>query len=386
MASFIVFGVSNSGSVEKRKVDAIDMEEAKVKSHFKKDRIVDVKKDFNHALNDLFRFKPKIDNQILLLSTLSAMAGAGQNVREILFSMLDSHKREYEVKDISKFDEVYRLSDILRQLNFERSVITLVAAGEKAGDIAGMLKTATNTLKKRQEIDKRANQGLKGSLIMMAFALMLLITLPLSLGSVITEIIQQPDITINTNSVTDFFLLLSYILNNFWALIITFIGLSIFFRKIIWRIIRPFYLLRDVWELQKINRSIDFLSSYKPFLLSGIDSLTTMNILAESSVGETKEVFEKSAKDLKGGLSISKVVDNNNFTKLMRIGFGSIERVTAESQIEMIENMESSLININEIYATKISVFLKTLSMAITASMVIMLFIGVILPLQSISA
>jgi len=70
----------------------------------------------------------------------------------------------------------------------------------------------------------------------------------------------------------------------------------------------------------------------------------------------------------------------------MRIGFGSIERVTAESQIEMIENMESSLININEIYATKISVFLKTLSMAITASMVIMLFIGVILPLQSISA
>jgi type II secretory pathway component PulF len=300
--------------------------------------------------------------------------------------MLKTYKREYEVTDISKFEEIYKLSDILRELNFNDSVITLISAGEKSGDMSAMLDTAAQTLQDQQEMQKRANQGLKGSLIMMTFALILLITLPLTLGDVIAEIINQPDMHIATNSITDFFLFMSYALREYWPIIIMIIILTMYFRGIIWLKLRPLPLFKQVWELQKINRSINFLSSYRPFTLAGIDSLTTMRILSENAQGETQKVFTKMASDLKSGVSISTAIDNENFVQLLRIGFGSFERTTEKSQIKIITSLERSLVNINEIYSTKISVFLKTLAMIVTAAMVIMLFMGVILPLQSITA
>jgi type II secretory pathway component PulF len=111
-----------------------------------------------------------------------------------------------------------------------------------------------------------------------------------------------------------------------------------------------------------------------------------MRILSENAQGETQKVFTKMASDLKSGVSISTAIDNENFVQLLRIGFGSFERTTEKSQIKIITSLERSLVNINEIYSTKISVFLKTLAMIVTAAMVIMLFMGVILPLQSITA
>lgn len=386
MGEFVVSAVSKSGKIERQNVSAINAEEAIDLCKFEKQKVVKVQKDWLYSIKKLIRFKPKIDNQILLLSSLSAISESGQNLRSVLFSMLKTYKREYEVTDISKFEEIYKLSDILRELNFNDSVITLISAGEKSGDMSAMLDTAAQTLQDQQEMQKRANQGLKGSLIMMTFALILLITLPLTLGDVIAEIINQPDMHIATNSITDFFLFMSYALREYWPIIIMIIIMTMYFRGIIWLKLRPLPLFKQVWELQKINRSINFLSSYRPFTLAGIDSLTTMRILSENAQGETQKVFTKMASDLKSGVSISTAIDNENFVQLLRIGFGSFERTTEKSQIKIITSLERSLVNINEIYSTKISVFLKTLAMIVTAAMVIMLFMGVILPLQSITA
>lgn len=386
MAEFIVSGISKAGKMEKQQISAISAEEAIKKCKFDKENVVKVNKDWLYSINEIIKFHPKIDNQILLLSSLAAISESGQNIRGVLFTMLETYKREYEVKNVSDFEEIYKLSDILRKLNFEDSAITLIAAGEKSGDMSSMLETASETLQNQQEMAKRANQGLKGSMIMMALALILLITLPLALGDMISEIIQQPDMNIETNSITDFFLFMSYFVSNFWILILMLTATIVYFKKLIWKKIRPWYMIRVIWELQKINRSINFLSSYRPFTIAGIDSLSTMRILSENAKGETQEVFAKMAKDLKTGLSISTAVDNENFTQLLRIGFGSFEKTTEEAQIKIINSLERSLTNINEIYSTKISVFLKTLAMLVTAAMVIMLFLGVVLPLQSITA
>lgn len=386
MQEYIVFGIGKSGKIEKQSVSAMSAEEAIDGCSFEKEKVVKVNKDLLFALKELIKFKPKIDNQILLLSSLAAISESGQNVRSVIFTMLKTYKREFEVTDVTKFEQIYKLSDILRELNFENSSITLVAAGEKSGNIAEMLNTAAQTLQDQQELKKRANQGLKGSLIMATFALLLLIILPLSLGQVIADIIAQPDMRIATNPITDFFLFVSYLLKNFWPLIMGLIITAIYFKSIIWKNIRPLFLFNQVWELQKINRSIDFLSSYRPFLMSGIDSLTTMAILSENSKGETKQIFTTMAKELKSGVSISTAIDNENFVQLLRIGFGSFERTTEKSQIKIIKSLERSLVNINEVYSTKISVFIKTMAMILTGMMVVMLFIGVILPLQSITA
>lgn len=386
MEEFIVSGIGRSGGIEKQSISALSAEEAIDLCKFEKEKVVKVNKDWLFSIKELIKFKPKIDNQILLLSSLAAISESGQNVRSIMFTMLSTYKREFEVTDISKFEQIYKLSDIFRELNFEDSSITLIAAGEKSGNISGMLDTAAQTLQDQQELKKRANQGLKGSLIMATFALMLLIILPLSLGQMIADIIAQPDMRIATNGITDFFLFVSYALNEFWPLMIGFIITALYFKTIIWRKIRPLPLFNQIWELHKINRSIDFLSSYRPFMMSGIDSLTTMNILSENTRGETKQVFTKMSRDLKSGVSVSTAVDNENFVQLLRIGFGSFEKTTEKSQIKIIKSLERSLVNINEIYSTKISVFIKTMAMILTGLMVVMLFIGVILPLQSISA
>jgi len=385
MSEFIISGISKSGKIEKQNITATSAENAIDLCSFKKDKIIKVNKDYFHMMKEILRFKPKIDNQILLLSSLAAMSESGQNVRDVLFVMLKTYVKEYEVRDVSIFDEVYKLSDILKQLNFETSAITLVQAGERTGDVGKMLDTAAQTLQEQQEISKRANAGLKGSLILMSFALTLLILLPLSLGEIIQDILSQPDIHLTTNGLTDFFVYMSYFLNEYWVIILSVIAASFYFRKQIWVKIRGLFLIRAIWELQKINRSIYFLNSYKPFVLSGIDSLTTMGIIAQNVKGESGEIFTKVAKDLKKGTSISKAIDNDNFVYLLRVGFGSFEKTTAKSQVKVMKSLERSLVNINEIYATRISGFVKGLSMFITAALVIMLFIGIILPLQSIT-
>lgn len=379
-----ISAINNQGKLINEVVEANNEEEAKIISSFDDSRVLKVKK-ISNLFSDMFKHKPKADDQVILLSAISATAESGQNVRKSTLEIIESDKRAFGVKDMGEFDDKYTLSEIIKHLNFDISVVALVEAGERTSKLGEMLRIASDTLKKSEQIKRDSMKAAKQGIIIFGIACVVLLFVPLVLGELVKEIVYGGTIRITTNVFTDIIMSLNYFYNNFYLLIFFVIGGIFAFRGPIWKIIRHFFPFNKLWNIKKTSRGVSFLTTYRPLLLSGINSLTSVGIMKKNSKGEDSEIYEDVSRSLISGRSISEAIDNENFPSLMRTGLKGFEKIKPDLQIKILESLIDSLVNINEVQSKRAGSALKFFSMGIVSLIIIALFAGIILPLQTMT-
>ena len=270
---------------------------------------------------------------------------------------------------------------------FDEVSVSLISMGEKTGNISLALKNIVENIKWSAEIKRKTTKAIRGpiatlSLMLIIAVVMLKFVVPTVLNFLLDQDLKIPKVTQSLITTSNF------IQKNF--LYIIFIPIFIYITiKLLCKFNKNFAIFVDLIKLKvpifgKIIQKID-LSRFAKFFgitfSSGIPVLDCMDITTRVVNNKAiKQELEAIKKQIAGGSSISKCLENSPFFPLI---VGRMFRVGEETG-----NMEEALNNINYFYETEINdavdsviASLKPIMMFIMGGLLIWIIIGVFGPI-----
>ena len=195
MAAFDYVAINPNGKKEKGIIAADSLEIAR--RELRNRKLAPIKVSEVSSRNFLFRsFQRKISlkNLVIFTRQLSALTSGGVVLDRALKLIGDqssnSQLKEHSLTLASRIEEGFSFTEALKEFpqSFDRLFISLVSAGEKAGDMAGVLDRTASYLERKSKIQ----QDITGALIYPAVLLSLaFIIVSLMLVFVVPSVVDQ---------------------------------------------------------------------------------------------------------------------------------------------------------------------------------------------------
>lgn len=383
MALWTVSYVGNDGQKAKLSIAAESAAEARDKSGIHGSRILSVSPSFIGAISEkLTAPRVSIENQILLLSSLAAMAAAGENIDDALRSLIrgDRVLRKLE----PKFESATLTSDRLRMMAFDTEAVLLTQVGEKSGSLSNSLLIAAKQLMVRKKMLAGIGKGLLPGVILMLAGLAALTGLPLVFEKLILEFKNTPDLSIKTGLATDILLGVSHVVRNYWTIAVAVIIGIVVFHRPLWVYARKIPILSMVEDYFLHARALRFLSAYRPLSEAGINVYDALMEMRRDSGFSDRAVYQQMLDSLKAGSSFSQTIDTPAWPEIIRRGMRNFENADPEKRLVIIDNILDLLMQRLEMISGTLSRVSYFIGMMMALAAIAIIVLGAMLPLISV--
>ena len=195
MAAFDYVAINHNGKKEKGVIAAESLEIAKRELRNRKLAPVKVSEvNRENILYKLFQRKISLKNLVVFTRQLSALIGGGVTLDKALRVIGDqssnSQLKEHAFTLASRVEEGFSFTEALKEFpqSFDRLYISLVSAGERSGDMVGILDKTASYLERKSKIQ----QDITGALIYPAVLISLsFIIVALMLIFVVPSVVNQ---------------------------------------------------------------------------------------------------------------------------------------------------------------------------------------------------
>ena len=195
MAAFDYVAINHNGKKEKGVIAADNLEIARRELRNRKLAPVKVSEvNRENILYKLFQRKISLKNLVVFTRQLSALIGGGVTLDKALTVIGDqssnSQLKEHAFTLASRVEEGFSFTEALKEFpqSFDRLYISLVSAGERSGDMVGILDKTASYLERKSKIQ----QDITGALIYPAVLISLsFIIVALMLIFVVPSVVNQ---------------------------------------------------------------------------------------------------------------------------------------------------------------------------------------------------
>ena len=197
MAAYYYVAINSEGNKEKGVISADNLENAKRELRNRKLAPLKVSENNKYNLfNLLVQRKISLKNLVLFTRQLSALIGGGlpldKSLKLIGNQSKNGHLKNQVLTLSSRIEEGFSFTEALKEFpqSFDNLYISLISAGEAAGDMSGILEKTASYLERRSKIQ----QDIIGALIYpLVLIILALVIVGLLLVFVVPNVVNQFD-------------------------------------------------------------------------------------------------------------------------------------------------------------------------------------------------
>lgn len=329
-----------SGALSSMTVDAADEAEALQTSGLPRGVILSARKTVVAGfVRKLFEVRLAIRDQILFLSTLAAIALAGQRMDEGFKLLLSRRKALRKVQD--KVMQHSTTSERLRALHFETEAVLLARVGEDSGKPAEGLARAADVLLRRSELMANMYKSIVMGCLVILVATVALLLVPLALEGALSQMLTIPELKIKKNILTFFLLGIAKFVKVAWFVPPIVLVVAFSLRKQVWTYIHKVPPFATFEEFMRLGMAVRFLSSMHPLYEAGIPTVEAITQMSREARPRDRRVWGELLVKLREGQSLSKAIDSDEWPDILRLGLSGFELATADVRVTMLaKNLE----------------------------------------------
>ena len=195
MAAFDYVAINQKGKKEKGVIAADSLENARRELRNRKLAPVKVSEvGKNHKLFKIFDRKISLKNLVIFTRQLSVLTSGGvsldQALRVIGEQSSNAQVKEQSLTIASRIEEGFTLTEALKEFpqSFDRLYVSLVSAGERAGDMSSILDKAASYLERKSRIQQDITGALVYPAVLISVALIIVL---LMLIFVVPSVVSQ---------------------------------------------------------------------------------------------------------------------------------------------------------------------------------------------------
>ena len=195
MAAFDYVAINPNGKKEKGVIAAESLEIARRELRNRKLAPVKVSEvNRENILYKLFQRKISLKNLVVFTRQLSALIGGGVTLDKALRVIGDqssnSQLKEHAFTLASRVEEGFSFTEALKEFpqSFDRLYISLVSAGERSGDMVGILDKTSSYLERKSKIQQDITGALIYPAVLISFAFIIVV---LMLVFVVPSVVNQ---------------------------------------------------------------------------------------------------------------------------------------------------------------------------------------------------
>lgn len=296
-------------------------------SHIPRQRIRGISLDrFAAIKKELTKEKMSLPDQASFLASYTAALAGGADQGEA-FDRLAGQRKKYE-KLMPEIRAASRPSEKMQIMNFDEQVVLLSQVGETSGNLSEMVRQAADDIIQRNSIIADATKRLTMPAMLAMLGTAMIIALPLYSAETISDLIEMPNLEMDTVFLTDMIIYLDWFYRNAWMFgVAGLIGAAVAIKKF-WRNLENLPGFRAFTNVSRDRRSVIFLLSYPALFEAGIRPEQAIEKLQNNSGGRSKEVYGKMLKRLRKGDSLSETFDRNEWSPLLVDAMGGVDNIT----------------------------------------------------------
>jgi len=383
--NYAIIYVDARGEKARKTVDASSLEEALSRLNIAEANFISAKESSaNSWLSNLLDPAPKLQTQALFLSSLSSIAYVGGNVMKMTRSLIKKYK--IRVRNPALLDECHTVSDTLRILRFAPHIITFIEVGEKSRRLGEMLEKAADDLNEYQRVQSIYGKSLRTGKAYLFTGLSLLMSVPNFFGPQLLQAINEPGQTVETGFFGDLMLSLFNIYSEYGYFIVAAIAAMFYFKKKILYFLRNIPVLSTAWNLVLQRRGLDFLSTFRPLLQSGVSEERALKIIKSSTHADNIDAYTSLLDKMLQGRNLSDSLDSADWPFQIRIGMSGFETTNKDMRVKIVDNVIGSLKLQYDVFSSRLGRNMLFTGMLILSFAIIMMYLGGILPLTTIHA
>lgn len=376
--------VQNDGDIRTIKLEAETPENALSISGIPSSRVAAIKKvRFAKLSAALEKVYINLPDQVLALTTLSGLVGAGQSAEAGFQELL---KEKHFKKFASRVEEEPLVSGKLKLLGIDQEAVLVVEAGERSSNLAEGLTAAANMLTERQKINSELSKGVFPSMILFAAGLSALVVLPLMFRGILEQFNQPGGLSVETTFATDILFAISDTVLSYGHLIIAAIFGLVAIRERLEPVLTLFPVYKLYRELQRTSLAVRFLTAYLPLYQSGVSTYASISHIKARSRGRALKALEDMLERMQGGQSFSRAVESEHWPSLFHKGLRDIEMTDYETRTSVMKSLKVILVQRATSMSSKIARSLYALGGMLAMFAIFLMAYGAMMPLMSVGA
>lgn len=374
---------TSTGTVSALDVEADTQDEALRLSKVLPKRVISIGRA--NVFDELLDFPPQLPDQVSFLSALAAAVTAGHGADKEFLALVE---RDRNLKH--KLDKVRAkvlTSERLKVLKFSSTAVMLAEMGERSQTLGKSLTTAAATLSENEKIRREMSKGVTPQIIMILVLLAALCAVPYVFGPIIDEL-SQPGVGVQVkkNLLTHFVLGIRSFLNLTWPVLAVLFVVGFVFKSNLWNVLKDKPLFRNLDELGKAKRGIDFISSFMTLDNAGVPALEFLNRVMAGLPKKEKHVYQEMIDAVSAGKPLSETFNEEWFPRMMCRAVTGMEKSEREGRRENLLLLRKNLMSSVEALSDKITKQFKLLGWLMMFIVAANMLIGLYLPLMTLSA
>lgn len=380
---FVIKHKGADGSAKSVSINADSDVSALAKSGISKAHVISVKPDtIKNLLGGLLVSEPKKETQALFLATLSAQIMAKQNYTANLTRTLGGYKDLIYSKE--ELAATSKLSEVLKVLKFNPLVVTMAEVGEKSGQLGETLREASRSLIYQMKLKEELGKDLRSGMMYIVIGIVMFLIITLGFAPLIKGIMNEKGLRLTVTTPTAIILNTHTFFTVYWPFVVTTLGAIIYWRGLLWKLIRGLPLLRTIWNVQLLTRGIHLLAAYRPLFRSNITSPVAINLIMHGMFGSNREAYKVVSERLGEGLTLSQSLDGADWPSTLRYGMVGFENAHQTIKESMLESLTEVMVLQQRINGRKVAKVALIVGMLAAVASILLMVFGAVFPLQQI--
>ncbi|MBV1882311.1 MAG: type II secretion system F family protein [Pseudomonadales bacterium] len=377
---YLVHYLDSQGQLTNVRVDADSRDEARLLSRIPERRIEMVREDIVGRISlALTPPGPPSNSQAVFMQTLSSSLSTGKTVKSALLSLVAEAK--WLKYDEDKLDQCEELADYFRLFRFDKNAILLAQTATKTGKYVEVLQQASRYLLDQEKIKSEVSAELKMGITYIIIGTLFFLLVPLFIGASLEGIKTGSAAMFKPNAVTNALIAWGNMISAYWFVPVFVIPVVIWYRVILWQLIRGLPFLRVIHQKIKLSRSVRFVGSYRLLNDVGIvDSGAILSILQASS-GEDAEVYKRMYAQLATSETLGATFDLQSWPVAVKETMSVFGEVDEAEKVKILRALEETL-HMEHLHVSRtLSKTLARIGFVLMVSCVLAAIIGFYLPI-----
>ncbi|MEC9413706.1 MAG: hypothetical protein VX829_13645 [Pseudomonadota bacterium] len=293
----------------------------------------------------LGRTELALSEQLLLVAQVATLVDSGAKVAKGIMDIVDSADFLKKFRNDPRLNHASKVSDYLGIFGVSRTVKLLVIAGEKSGRLSESLNSAVENIEQDLELQKISGADMKVGVFYLIGGLLSIFISSLALGDAAQNMIDVP--AIKDNSATHLIAGFYHFMTEQTVLFIVIIAGIISLLTYLWHNVvgfRQFPISKSLSELIKSRRSANFLSTWIPLYLSGIDNDKSLELISKNLSGENKRATETIQEGVNAGSTIPASLSSNYWSSSLILGLKSFDDAHDEARRKLLARVRRLLL------------------------------------------
>ncbi len=286
-----------------------------------------------------------LSEQLLLVAQVATLVDSGAKVAKGILDIVDSADFLKKFRNDPRLKHASTVSDYLGIFGVSRTVKLLVIAGEKSGRLSEALNSAVENIEQDMELQKVSGADMKIGVFYLVGGLLSIFVASLALGDAAQNMIDIS--AIKDNTATHIMAGLYHFMSDqtviFIGIIVSIIGLLSY----LWQNVtafRQFPIAKSLSEFIKSRRSANFLSTWIPLYLSGIDNDKALELISENLTGENRQAIESLQEGVNAGSTIPASLLSFYWSTSFILGMKSFDDAHDEARRKLLNRVRRLLL------------------------------------------